>query len=170
MMGLRRSNRPRPRACLGGALVVAALGLSEQSLAAGNLSCSVTTPATLSFGAYGTTNDLTVPMTMTVSCGGFGQTNSVNYVLSASAGTGSYSGRQLLNGGNIITYNLFTTSGETAIWGDGSSGTLTLTGTVTKQAPSVNVTIYGLIRGGQNVVPGSYATTTNINVTLTYTF
>jgi spore coat protein U-like protein len=169
MMWLRRSNRQQMRPCLGGALLIAAAGLSQQALAA-NVNCTVT-PTTLNFGSYNTTSDLSMSMTMTVSCGGWGsQTNSVSYVLSASAGSGSYSGRQMLSGGNLITYNLYTTSGETTIWGDGTGGTVTLTGTVTKQNPSVNVTIYGLIRGGQNVAPGSYSTTTAVNVTLTYTF
>ena len=167
MMWLRRC-RYRRRSYLTGAVLIAATGLSQQAPAA-NVSCTVT-PNTLSFGSYNTTSDLSMPMTMTISCGGWGQTNSVNYVLSASAGSGSYSGRQMLNSANVITYNLYTTSGDTTIWGDGTSGTITLTGTVTKQSPSVNVTIYGLIRGGQNVVPGSYATTTAVNVTLTYTF
>ena len=42
------------------------------------------------------------------------------------------------------------------------------TGTITNQNPSVPVTIYGVIRAGQNAVPGSYSTTTPITVTLTY--
>jgi spore coat protein U-like protein len=170
MMGLQKFSRLRLHRAPAGALLIVAAGLAQNALGASNVSCTVT-PTTLAFGSYNTTADLSMPMTMAVTCGGWGsQTSSVSYVLTASAGSGSYSGRQMLNGANVITYNLYTTSGETTIWGDGTGGTVTLTGTVTKQNPTVNVTIYGLIRGGQNVIPGSYSTTTAVNVTLTYTF
>ncbi len=99
----------------------------------------------------------------------WGGASSINYTLSASVGSGTYANRQVLNGSNVIAYNLYTTSADTSIWGDGNGdGTVTLSGTVTKQVGTVNLTIYGKINGGQNVVPGSYATTIPITVTLTY--
>jgi spore coat protein U-like protein len=172
MMWFRKSTgrgRTLGRQSLTGTLLIALTALAQQALAASSVTCTVN-PNPLNFGSYNTTSDLGMPMTVTISCGGWGQTNSVSYTLSATAGSGSYSGRQMPNGSNTIVYNLYTTSGDTTIWGDGTSGTITLTGTVTKQTSTVNVTIYGLIRGGQNVVPGGYATTTPITVSLAYTF
>jgi spore coat protein U-like protein len=131
------------------------------------VTCSVT-PLPLNFGSYNTTTDLSVATTVQISCGAWGQSSSVNYTLSASAGSGSYSGRQMANGSNSITYNLYTDSTDTTVFGNGTSGSITLTGTVTKQTSPVTVTIYGLIRGGQNVVPGSYANNPAITLTLTY--
>lgn len=171
MMWFRNLIRRRLHPWPAGALLIVMTGLSQHALGASSVSCQVTPPATLNFGSYNTTTDLSTPITVTITCGGWGsQTSSVSYVLSASAGSGSFSGRQMLNSSSVITYNLYTTSADTTIWGDGTSGTITLTGTVTKQNPTVNVTIYGLVRGGQNVIPGSYATTTAVNVTLSYTF
>jgi spore coat protein U-like protein len=124
----------------------------------------------LSFGTYSTTSNATSTTTITISCGGWGNgSKSVSYTLSASAGSGSYANRQLLNGSNAVSYNLYTSSAYTTIWGDGTGdGTITLSGTITNQQPSVPITIYGVIRAGQNAVPGSYGTTVPITVTLTY--
>lgn len=164
-----RDGRPLRNRILPGALLVIATGLAQPALAAFSCSVSVTTPQ--SFGSYSTTSDSSSAIPLTVSCGGWGsQISSATFVLTASSGSGSYSGRQMFNGSNVITYNLYTTSGNTTIWGDGNSGTITFTGTLTKNSPSTTVTAYGLISGGQNVPPGSYTTTTPINVTLTYTF
>lgn len=166
----RFPNAMRPRRASARTLMACAALAALASWAPGALavSCSVTANA-LSFGAYNTTSNLTGTTTVTITCGAWGGASSVNYTLSASVGSGSYANRQLLNGGNAIAYNLYTTSADTSIWGDGNGdGTVTFSGQVTKQVGTVNITIYGKINGGQNVVPGGYATTVPITVTLTY--
>jgi spore coat protein U-like protein len=165
-----RWRRTSARQCLKVLAMTAVAAWSHQALAA---SCSVTANP-MSFGVYSTTSDAPSTTTVTISCNGWGNGNgngskSVNYTLSASAGSGSYANRQLLNGNNTISYNLYTNISYTSVWGDGTGdGTITVTGTITNQQPSVPITIYGVIRAGQNVVPGSYATTVPITVTLTY--
>jgi spore coat protein U-like protein len=123
----------------------------------------------LSFGNYDTKADATSTTRITITCHAWGNATSVDYTLTASAGSGSYSNRQLFNGSNTISFNLYTSATDSGIWGDGSGdGTVTLTGTLTHKTPPVILTIYGLIRGGQKVVPGSYSTMIPITVTLTY--
>ncbi|MEF3059476.1 spore coat protein U domain-containing protein [Ralstonia solanacearum] len=160
-----RPRRASARTLLAGAALAALASWAPDALA---VSCTVTANA-LSFGAYNTLSNLTGTTTVTITCGAWAGSNSISYTLTASAGSGTYANRQLLAGSNVIAYNLYTTSADTSIWGDGNGdGTVTLTGTVTKQQGTVNLTIYGNINGGQNVVPGSYATTVPITVTLTY--
>jgi spore coat protein U-like protein len=167
-----RWRRTSARQCLKALVMTAVAAWSHQALAA---TCTVSA-IPMSFGDYSTTSNAPSTTTVTISCGGWGNGNgngngskSVNYMLSASAGSGSYANRQLLNGGNAISYNLYTNISYTSVWGDGTGdGTITVTGTITNQQPSVPITIYGVIRAGQNVVPGSYATTVPITVTLTY--
>jgi spore coat protein U-like protein len=152
------------RKVLQGMAAAALAALAHPALA---VTCTVSAPA-ISFNTYDTKNNDTSATTITISCGGWGGTKTVNYTLTASAGSGSYSSRQILNGSQVIFYNLYTNSAHTAIWGDGNSGTATFTGTVTNSSSQATVTVYGLINGGQNVVPGSYTTTLPITVTLTY--
>ncbi|AXW61214.1 hypothetical protein CJO94_03870 [Ralstonia solanacearum] len=160
-----RPRRVSARALLAGVVLIALASWAPGALA---VSCSVSANA-LSFGAYNTTSNLTGTTTVTITCGAWGGASSITYTLSASVGSGTYANRQVLNGSNVIAYNLYTTSADASIWGDGNGdGTVTLSGTVTKQVGTVNLTIYGKINGGQNVVPGSYATTVPITVTLTY--
>ncbi|MEF9403545.1 MULTISPECIES: spore coat protein U domain-containing protein [Ralstonia solanacearum species complex] len=160
-----RPRRASARTLLASAALVALASWAPGALA---VNCTVTANA-LSFGAYNTLSNLTGTTTVTITCSAWAGSNSISYTLTASAGSGTYANRQLLTGSNVIAYNLYTTSADTSIWGDGNGdGTVTLTGTVTKQQGTVTLTIYGKINGGQNVVPGSYATMVPITVTLTY--
>jgi spore coat protein U-like protein len=73
--------------------------------------------------------------------------------------------------GNLLNYNLYTTSGDTTVWGDGTGSTLTVAGTGagmgTPQA--VAQTVYGQIpdnAANQAVSPDTFADT--ITATVTY--
>lgn len=69
----------------------------------------------------------------------------------------------------FINYNLFTTAARTVIWGDGTSGTVTLTlsgGTISGGTRNFTHNIFGRAPGSQNVAAGSYSDT----ITLTVTF
>jgi spore coat protein U-like protein len=74
--------------------------------------------------------------------------------------------------GDTLTYNLYTTAANTTVWGNGTSGTATVSGSFTVPAGAGNSgflthTVYGLIGGSQNVTPGAYSTATPITVTVT---
>lgn len=123
--------------------------------------------ADLAFGTYdplsGTPNDAT--STVTATC-----TNGTTYSMAINAGSGSgatVTNRLMTSGANTLGYSLHTIAARTnvTIWGDGTSGTLTVGGTGSGAAQ--NHTVYGRIPAGQLVPAGSYVDAT-VTVTLTY--
>ncbi len=99
--------------------------------------------------------------TVTVTCIG---TATIVIALST-GGSGSYTNRQMSNGAARLRYQLYANAARTTVWGNGSSGTVTVTDTLTGFARR-NYTAYGRIPTPQGVTPGSYVDT--ITVTVTY--
>ncbi len=124
--------------------------------------CTLTT-TTLAFGTYTPTGGiLTGSTTVTPTC-----TTSTAWTLAFNAGStsgGTISQRLMANGAATLKYNLYTTSADTTLLGDGTSSSSTLTGTGTGAAQAT--TIYGAIPAGQYVTPGSYSDT--ITATISY--
>ncbi len=123
--------------------------------------CTLTT-TNLAFGAYNpaTSTALTGTTTVSPTC-----TNTTPYTLSFDGGTtsgGTIAQRLMANGAATLKYNLYTTSADTTILGDGTSGSSTLSGTGNGAAQST--TIYGAIPVGQYVTPGSFADTVTATV------
>lgn len=89
-------------------------------------------------------------------------------------GSGSFRPRLMSSGSARLQYNLYTDAGLTAIWGDGSGGSRTVTATIMASCNrggnrcrgQQTTAVYGSIPAGQNVAAGSYADT--ITVTVTY--
>jgi len=135
-------------------------------------SCSVAT-STLALGSYnplaGANADSSA--TLAVNCGGVAGLL-IPFEIALSTGTGgSYAGRALASGARRLNYNLYTDSTYTAIWGNGSGGSVTVQGGILLDAlglaPPANYRIYGRIPAGQTTAaPGAYADT--ITVTVTY--
>lgn len=135
-------------------------------------SCTVSTTSVV-FGAHNpllaANNDSTGNVRVT--CGGVVGLL-IPLTISIGAGTsGTMAGRQMANGANRLNYNVYTTSGRTTVWGDGSGATATVGGSITLNvlgsAPPLDFPVYGRIPGSQgSVAPGSYADT--LVVTLTY--
>lgn len=125
--------------------------------------CQNLTSNDINFGNYNplsaSNNDATGDIHVTC-------TNNTNYsVALSSGGSGSYSTRQLSDGGsNTLNYNLYTSSAYNSVWGDGtaSSNTINQTGSGNQDT----ITVYGRIPPGQSVASASYSDT--INVTITY--
>ena len=125
--------------------------------------CTVTT-SPIAFGAVNTLSTANVDGTggVTVTC-----TNGTAWAAAAGAGTASgasVTDRRMSSGANLLSYNLFTDSSRSTIWGDGTGSTSTIgtTGTGTAQ----NFTIYGRIAAGQTSLPaGTYADTVTVTVT-----
>lgn len=86
---------------------------------------------------------------------------SATYAISLSAGAGTFASRVMLSGSYELNYNLYTTSRHLTIWGDGTSGTVTINGT----GKRASHTVYGLIPALQNVPVGSYSDTVTVTVT-----
>lgn len=74
-----------------------------------------------------------------------------------SGGSGTFNPRQMraATGTDRLNYYLFTTASRTVIWGDGSSGTSTVTNVVSRNA-IWNATIFGMLPPRQNLRAGNY--------------
>ena len=133
-------------------------------------SCGVSSTA-LTFGGYLSTTARPTDMTatVTVSCltlvGVF-----VMWTVALSAGaSGSYMQRYMTAGTSHLNYQIYTDSGHSQPWGDGTGGSSVNSGSYTALAIGTGggtYTAYGRITALQWVSPGMYGDT--IIVTLTY--
>jgi spore coat protein U-like protein len=102
-----------------------------------------------------------------------GPATDVRYTLTLSTGSsGSYVPRRMRAGSGLLGYNLWSDAARSSIWGNGSSGTVTITGSM-KVGPgvgngvrSVVHPIYGRIPALQDAAEGDYLD--SIVATLTY--
>ena len=105
---------------------------------------------------------------VTVNCSGafiFGA-STVTIALNAGASGGTFAGRRMTSGVNLLAYNLYTNGGYSAVWGDGSAGTSTVSGTLNFGNQIFTATVFGQIPAAQDPAPGSYIDT--ITVTVNY--
>jgi spore coat protein U-like protein len=87
---------------------------------------------------------------ITISCTGkIGE--SVHYTIALSQGANPTAARAMRSGANQLRYNLYSDSARRQIWGDGTSGSSTVSGSLTiSTSPTTRVyTIYGRIPNGQ---------------------
>lgn len=107
--------------------------------------------------------------TITVTCTDRPPGVFVNIAIGASMNSGTFNPRQMKRAGgtDLLHYNIFTTAAAANIWGDGTSGTYTVTTAqrVRRNRPGV-LTVYGRIPAGQNVSVGTYSDT--VVVTINY--
>lgn len=95
----------------------------------------------------------------------------VGYEILLSTGqASSYGPRAMTNGVSQLNYNLYTDSGRTDRWGDGSGGTSVISVSFKLPPPGSSQTdnypVYGRIFAGQNVTTGIYLD--NITVTVNF--
>jgi spore coat protein U-like protein len=119
--------------------------------------CSITTTA-VTFGAYDpiVAND-TAPLdgtgSVVVTCTK-GAGTRIDLGLGSNA-TGST--RRMAGGGDFLTYELYTTTGRTTVWGSGAAAGLTIPAAPSRTARPF--TVFGRVPGGQDVTATSYADT-----------
>lgn len=82
--------------------------------------------------------------------------------VSLSPGLGDFTARRMSAGADELVYNLYTSSSRTTVWGDGTGGTAT----VSTDALTADLTLYGTVPARQNARPGLYTDT--VVVTITY--
>jgi spore coat protein U-like protein len=134
--------------------------LTTTGIPTAHAACTVSTSG-LNFGNYDVFSSLNddVTGTINVSC-----PSGTNYSIWLSSGTsGTYSSRSMTNGPNLLLYNLFTDPTRLTIWGDGSAGTGTFSGSGT--GSNIGTPVYGRIPAGQNAYVGSYADSITVTVT-----
>jgi len=120
--------------------------------------CTVSTSG-LNFGNYDVFSALNddITATINVDC-----PSGTPYSIWLSSGSGTFSSRTLTSGGNILAYNLYLDPTRLTIWGDGSAGTGTFSGTGT--GSNVPTPVYGRISAGQNAWVGTYTDVVTITV------
>ena len=125
--------------------------------------CSVA-PTPVAFGVYSSFNAAPTDTagTLRVNC----DTATVSYTLLLNpGGAGSYAPRRLAGGAYTLAYNLYADALRTIVWGDGSGGTATVSGTLALPG-AIDHTVYGRMPARQNVGAGAYTDT--ITVTLNF--
>jgi spore coat protein U-like protein len=80
--------------------------------------------------------------------------------------SGTYTNRTLTSGASALNYNLFTSSADSAVWGNGSGSSSTVQAVIWFFAPTATLTVYGAVASGQDPAPGTYTDT--IMVTVNY--
>lgn len=130
-------------------------------------SCTVS-GALLNFGSaidpLAAASPLDATSSLTVQC-----TNTTPYAVALNAGLNAgsataFANRRMVNGANTLGYQLYTDSGRSTVWGDGTASSSTSSGTGT--GSSQTLTIYGRVPSLSGVVPGAYADT--VTVTISY--
>lgn len=140
-------------------------------------SCTVAN-VPVAFGSYNAFGGAALDTTgqISVSCTGVTVLGIVTinapYTISLSQGGGaSYSPRKMSLLSNRLNYNLYTDSARSIIWGDGTGGTSTVSGTASCSGlltcvATNNHVVYGRIPASQNVPIGAYSD--SITVTVNY--
>jgi spore coat protein U-like protein len=146
-------------------LVAAAM---VEGRASGAAVCSVSSTGT-AFGVYDALSAVNkdVVGTISVTCSG-SIGDPVNYSIALSPGGGSFASRTMQAGSPQLNYNLYADGAHTAIWGDGTAGTSTVSDSYTLSASSSThqYTVFGEIPGQSGPVAGAYTDT--VVITLTY--
>lgn len=132
-------------------------------------SCSVAS-VSVPFGSY---NPFRLSHTDTngniaVTCTGVsGELVTLSIALSA-GGSGTPGLRRMRNGSGSLSYNLYTTTTRTTVWGDGNAGTLLATDSFALSGTHVmrDYPVYGRTFARQNVPVGAYSD--SIVVTLNF--
>jgi len=149
---------------LAGAAQAATKSDSFQVSATVSKNCIIDAPD-LNLGTFDGTNDLTANSTISVRC-----TSGTTYTVDLSAGSStSDAARTLVNGTDVLTYNLYTTGAHLTVWGDGTASTGRGAGTGAGMATAQTLTVYGQLLASNNTGPvaaGSYLD--NLVATITY--
>jgi spore coat protein U-like protein len=156
---MRSGSSMNHRRLLGSLLLIA-------TAASHTANCSITTLSGLSFGAYDPFSAVPLDSAATaqVTCSTGSMVELVNFTFSLGTGiSGSHSPRQMrtpLN--NRLDYNVYTDAARTQVFGNGSPGTTTFSGStlVFRNSPRVlTQNLYGRIGAGQDASVGAYSDT-----------
>jgi spore coat protein U-like protein len=170
--------KPRRHAAVvaAGRLVLLGALLLGAQVAHAAVDCTVTASG-VAFGTYdpslGTADDSTGSILVSCTYTGPGGSDTANYTVTLSTGTsGSFVPRNLEAGASQLNYNLFRDAARTQVWGNASSGTTIITGSLKVGPGAGNRTrtathvIYGRIPQLQDADTGDYSDL--IQVTLTF--
>lgn len=144
-------------------LCLAAFGLAASPAGA----CTISS-AGVAFGAYNPRSATVLNGTGTISVA-CATTITAPVVTLSTGQSGTYAARRMTSGPWNLSYNLYTNSARTIIWGNGTGGSSSQTlsgGTISGGQRRFTRTIYGRIPASQNIGAGTYGDT----ITLTVSF
>jgi len=125
----------------------------------------LTSSQDLNFGTYDplAAANLTSTSQINVSCS---KNTPFTVKLNAGQNAGGGFNRKMANGTNLLSYQLYTTSSHSTVWGDGTSGTGDVSGTGTGPgtANTINETVYGEVPALQPVPAGTYSDVITVTV------
>lgn len=148
----RQFNHRWARAVFGVAAALAATPLAAAT-------CGLSVQG-VSFGSYDfqSSQNLDSVGHITVTCD-----VSAPFTVALNAGlTGTFTSRTMQSGSHLLSYNLYTDTAHVSVWGDGTGGSTTVSGSGT----SVGYSVYGSAPARQNPYAGSYSDT--VTVTLSF--
>jgi len=136
-------------------LVALALALTAQQ----GHACTLNVTG-VNFGSYDVFSNAALDSTgnIDVNC-----PSGVGYTMSLSPGGGTQTQRFMSSGNYTLNYNLYTAANRALVWGDATSGTVTVNGT--GNGVTVNYGVYGRIPALQNVHAGSYSDIVTLELT-----
>jgi spore coat protein U-like protein len=125
----------------------------------GPLSSAVTVSATaLNFGTYTPASPAHASAGITVRCGALGIDLLPAFTVSLiSSDSADPSARYMANGAARLNYNIYTSAGYSAVWGDGTAGSLTQSYNSILTLGTIAFTAWGRVPAGQYVPAGSYS-------------
>ena len=150
-------------------IALLALALSTRPAAAllcGSILDPITVSATgLAFGVYLPGSAATANTTVKVACT-IPLDLLTDFTISLSAGNAATPAARLLrHGGDQLGYNIFADAGYTAVWGDGSAGSVTQGYSSILALGSAQFTGFGRLPQGQYVAAGPYSDRITVTVT-----
>lgn len=147
--------------------VRAATAVGQMTVTATVASSCVVGASTLNFGtptsAAIQAGNIDVTGTISVNCT---QGSAYTIALGLGAGTGAtFASRKMTSGAPItlLNYAIYTTAGRTTVWGDGTATSVTLPGTGSGAAQTIDA--FGRIFSGQTVPALTYNDTVSVTVT-----
>lgn len=116
----------------------------------------------LDFGNYDLAANNDSSTTIIVNC-----SLNAQHTLTANSGTNAVNPlrRSMSNGTAMLLYNLYTDTGRTTVFGDGTNGSVPITGTGKGVNVPITYTVYGRIPINQDVGTGSFKDIVTITIT-----
>lgn len=140
---------------------MAIICLCAGSVVARAVNCNVVS-ASLAFGTYDpitSSSDKTVLGNIQINC-----TGAIAVTIKLAVGNGTFAMRTMSNSGHSVNYNIYADAGHTQVWGDGTSGTVTVPFTFSASGTQT-IPVYGKIPKGQtSSIPNTYTATPQVTV------
>ncbi len=143
-------NQSLLRACF----VVALLAVGDAA------ACTVSATS----AAFGTIDPLVNTETLSTATVSVSCPESTSYTVALGPGNGTIENRLMVSGTHELSYNLYTDASRSIIWGDGTGGSSTVSGTA--DSSGTDHTVYGHVPWQPSAVPGTYSD--SIVVTATF--